>query len=220
MKWLPVLIMIICLVSGCDQLKGPTGPDGPRGEKGTTGDTGSQGEKGNTGSRGEQGTQGEIGNTGSQGDQGIQGEKGDTGDTGEIGPQGPQGEKGEAVYTEVAVDEDKGSLLITDATWSYEEGLFSSGPLEIMGIAKNTGIYTFDYVTIYTKAYNASGQIISAYSGYAGSVFDTLMPGQDTWWKITDYVCNEKPDKVTLGYSFDVTVVVPAPKKSFSAVLD
>jgi len=55
MKLLPVFIIIICLVFGCDSLKGPTGPDGPQGEKGE------QGPKGKTGEKGDQGDQGESG---------------------------------------------------------------------------------------------------------------------------------------------------------------
>jgi len=157
--------------------------------------------KGPTGPQGEQGETGE----------GIQGEKGETGET---GPEGPQGEKGEAVYTEIAVDEEKGSLFISDATWSYETGLFSSGPLIVTGIAKNVGTSNLEYIEIHIKAYNSADQIISVYSSYAGGIFDTLKPGQESWFKITDYGCEEEPSKVTYGYSFDTSVSVPAPKIS------
>lgn len=241
MKRLPVLIMIIFLFSGCDSFLGPAGPKGSPGEKGDTGLQGEQGEIGYTGAQGEkgdsvsqgeqgppgekgdiglQGEQGEIGDSGSpgekgdsgsQGEQGPPGEKGDTGDT---GPQGPQGDGGEVVYTEVAVDEEMGSVLITDAIWTFDEGYYFSGPLVVTGIAKNTGIYSLDYIKIYTKSYDSSGKIISSEYGYAGSISDSLMPDHEIWWKVTDYGCLEKPNKVTLGYSFDVTVVVSAPKIS------
>lgn len=183
MKLLPILILIIGLIFGCDSLKGPIGPQGEQGEPGV----------------------------------GIQGEKGETG---EPGPEGPQGEKGEAVYTEIAFDEEKGSLIISDATWSYEIGLFSEGPLVVTGTAKNIGTTNLEYLQIHIKAYDSSNQIISAYSSYAGSVFDTLKPGQESWFKITDYGCDKEPSKVTYGYSFDTSVSVPAPKISTGAKPD
>ncbi len=45
MKSLPVLILTICLCSGCDTFKGPTGPDGLQGETGNQGPQGETGEK-------------------------------------------------------------------------------------------------------------------------------------------------------------------------------
>lgn len=182
MKLLTVLILTACLISGCDKLEGPSGPQGEQGEPGVSENTGPEG---------------------------PQGEKGETGET---GPQGPQGEKGEAVYTEIAVDEEKGSLLITDATWSYETGLFSDGPLIVTGLAKNAGTTVLETVKIYIKAYNSSGQRISSYQERIEEYY--LNPGHETWWKVTDYDCNEEPSKVTCGYSFNVMISVPAPKKS------
>jgi len=54
MKLLSVLILIIFLFFGCDNLKGPAGPQGEQGETGE----GIQGEKGETGEPGEQGEPG------------------------------------------------------------------------------------------------------------------------------------------------------------------
>jgi hypothetical protein len=181
MKLLPVIILTIFLVSGCDSFRGPTGPQGEHGEKG---------------------------------EQGEKGEKGYTGGEGE------QGEKGEAVYTEISVDEEKGSLFISEASWSYEKGLFSSGPLVVTGLAKNTGTTALEYVKIYINSYDSADQIISLHSDYIGSIFDTLKPGQQTWFKTTDYGCDKEPNKVTYGYSFDTTVTVPAPKISSGAKLN
>jgi len=197
MKLLPVLILIFVLIFGCDSLKGPTGPEGLPGIKGDTGETGIQGEKGNTGETG---------------DPGSQGEQGETGETGEPGPEGIQGETGEAIYTEIAVDEEKGTLIISDATWSYEIGLFSEGPLVVTGLAKNSGTTVLDWVEIHIKAYDSTDKIISADSDYLYSY--QLNPGQESWWKVTDYYCDKEPSKVTCGYSFDTTVIVPAPKIS------
>jgi len=44
MKFLPVLILTICLCSGCDTFKGPTGPEGLQGEKGEQGPQGENAE--------------------------------------------------------------------------------------------------------------------------------------------------------------------------------
>ena len=200
MRFLFVVILAVCLISGCDSLKGPTGPDGPQGEQGT------QGEKGDTG---------ENGDTGSPGDQGIQGEKGDTGLQGDQGEKGDTGEKGEAVYTDVAIDEEKGFLLITDASWSYENGWLSDYSLVTTGLAKNVGTTLLDDVTIYIKAYDSSGRLISSSSAWIDEFY--LKPGQESWWKVEDNYCNKEPSKVTFGYSFDVTVSVPAPKRSPAA---
>lgn len=188
MKLLPVLILTLLLIFCCDSLKGPAGP---------------------------QGEQGETGETGEPGPEGSQGE---TGETGEPGPEGPQGEKGEAVYTEIAVDEEYGSLFITDATWSYETGLFSEGPLIVTGIAKNVGTTVLEYVEIHIKAYDSAEQIISTEYDYLEG-YD-INPGQEIWWKVTDYGCDKEPNKVTLGYAFDTSVSVPAPKISAGAELN
>jgi len=149
------------------------------------------------------GPQGEKGDAGEQGSQGYQGDQGD---------QGPQGEKGEAVYTEVARDENTGALQITEATWKYELGIWSDGPLEITGLAKNTGTVYLEWVEIHVKAYNTAGNLISADNTYIDG-YD-LNPGDEVYWKITDYDCDEEPNKVTLGYAFDLRVSVPTPKKT------
>jgi len=100
MKFLPVLILAVFIVSGCDSLKGPTGSVGPHGEKGEqgpegeTGLDGAQGDKGETGLQGEQGDQGEKGETGIDGAHGNQGDKGNPGDPGIDGAQGEQGVQG------------------------------------------------------------------------------------------------------------------------------
>ncbi len=200
MKLLPVLILIITLIFGCDVFRGPSGHLGPQGEKGDTGETSPQGEKGDTGEKGDPGPEG------------PQGEKGDPGDT---GPEGPQGEKGEAVYTEIAVDEDNGALLITDATWSYEEDYWGDWDIVVTGLVTNVGTAVLDAVKIYTKAYNAAGQRISSYSDWIDEYY--LNPGHESWFEITDSDCKQEPDKVTLGYSYGVAVSIPAPKKSFSS---
>ncbi len=200
MKPLPVLILIITLIFGCDSLRGPTGHLGPQGEKGDTGETGPQGEKGDTGEEC------------IPGPEGPQGEKGDPGDT---GPEGPQGEKGDAVYTEIAVDEYNGALLITDATWSYEEDYWNGWELTVTGLVTNVGTAVLEYVKIYTKSYNAAGQRISSYYDLIDEYY--LNPGHESWFEITESGCKQEPDKVTLGYSYDVTVSVPAPKKAFSS---
>jgi hypothetical protein len=155
-----------------------------------------------------------IGPAGPQGEHGETGRHGEKGETGEPGAEGPQGEKGETVYTVIAVDEEKGSLIIIDATWSYEIGLFSDGPLKVTGIVKNLGTTCLEYVQIHIKAYDSDNQIINSYSDYVGSIFDTLKPGQESLFKITDYYCDKEPSKVSYGYSFDTSVNVPAPKIS------
>ena len=182
MKLLPVIILTFLLIFGCDSLIGPAGPQGEQGKHGETGETGPQGETGE-----------------SEG-------KGDT------GPQGPQGEKGETVYTEIAVDEDNGALLITDVTWSYEKGYFDDWEIVVTGLVTNVGTSVLEEVKIYTKAYNSSGQRISAYNERIDEYY--LNPGQDSWWKVKDSYCSQEPDKVTCGYSYDVRVIIPAPKIS------
>jgi len=154
------------------------------------------------------------GPTGPQGEKGDAGKQGPQGDHGEQGDQGPHGEKGEAVYTEVAKDENAGSLQITDATWTYEEGIFTSGPLVVTGLVKNTGTVLLGWLEIHIKAYNSAEQLISVDYSYI-SGYD-LHPGGETFWKITDYGCDQEPYKVTCGYAFDVRVIVPAPKKTHS----
>ncbi|MBA7542696.1 hypothetical protein ES705_35020 [subsurface metagenome] len=113
------------------------------------------------------------------------------------------------IFTEIAVDEDTGALQISNTTWSFEEKYISY--LIVKGIVKNVGSTTLDYVKIYSKAYNDSDQLIS--SDYTFVDNWDLDSGQETSWKITDYDCENKPNKVTIGYSYDVTVSVPAPKK-------
>jgi len=75
MKFIPVLILTILLVSGCDTFRGPSGPDGSQGDQGI------QGEKGDSGDKGDAGDKGDVG---LQGDQGIQGEKGEPGKNAEF----------------------------------------------------------------------------------------------------------------------------------------
>jgi len=139
--------------------------------------------------------------TGDQGEQGIRGEKGD---------QGDQGEKGDAVYTEIAIDEDTGTLQITDVSWSFE-GTYSNY-LSVTGLAKNVSIVTLDYVKIHIRAYNESDKLIS--TDYTSIDTWHLIAGQECIWRITDYGCEYEPSKVTIGYSYDVSVNVPAPKKA------
>ena len=69
MKLLPILILPIVLIFGCDSFKGPTGPHGEQGETGES----VQGEKGDTGEPGPEGTQGEQGEKGDHGEQGEPG---------------------------------------------------------------------------------------------------------------------------------------------------
>ena len=154
---------------------------------------------------------GPTGDTGPSGTKGEKGTAGDKGDTGPQGDQGPQGEKGDAVYTDISVDEDKGSLLITEVTWSYDPTRYLS-KLLVKGLAKNVGTNVLEYVKIHTKAYDSSDQFISSDYGYVDE-WD-LNPGQEARWKIEDYYCDQKPSRVTFGYSFDVSVSVPAPKRS------
>jgi hypothetical protein len=161
--------------------------------------------RGPTGPQGEHGEKGETG----------VGEKGEKGDT---GGKGDKGEKGETVYTEISVDEEKGSLFISESSWSYEKGLFSSGPLVVTGLAKNVGTTILEYVEIHIKAYNSADQIISSDYDYLDVYY--FNPGHEIWFKITDYGCNKEPNKVTLGYCFDTTVFVPAPKISSGAKLN
>ncbi|MBA7551063.1 hypothetical protein ES705_43597 [subsurface metagenome] len=81
-------------------------------------------------------------------------------------------------------------------------------------MATNTGTTVLDWVEIHIKAYDSAGQIISIDHDNLDSYH--LDPGLESWWKVTDYDCDEEPSKVTCGYSFDLTVTVPAPKISFS----
>lgn len=118
---------------------------------------------------------------------------------------------GKDIFTEIAVDEDTGNLQITNTSWSFEENYISY--LSVKGIVKNVGSTTLDYVKIYSKAYNDSDRLIS--SDYTSIVPWRLDSGQETSWKITDYDCENEPSKVTIGYSYDVTVNIPAPKKTF-----
>jgi hypothetical protein len=97
-------------------------------------------------------------------------------------------------------------LLITNATWSFEDNYWTE--LVVSGLAKNIGSVALVNVKIYFKAYNASDQLISSDYDYINP-WDrrTLNAGQESFWKITDSDCPYEPSKVTICYSYDVTVV-------------
>lgn len=63
-KILLAVLLIVLLVTSCDQLRGPAGPEGPQGD---------QGERGPQGLRGEQGEKGNEGEKGEKGDPGAEG---------------------------------------------------------------------------------------------------------------------------------------------------
>jgi hypothetical protein len=93
---LTVVIVAMCLVSGCGVAQppsssstvGPAGPTGPQGPQGPRGVPGPAGPQGPTGATGATGLAGATGVTGAIGPQGI------PGTTGPAGPQGPQGVPG------------------------------------------------------------------------------------------------------------------------------
>jgi len=140
----------------------------------------------------------------------LKGPAGPQGEKGEQGEQGPQGEKGESVYTEVSVDETSGNLLISNVIWYLEES--PSTVLIVKGLAKNVGSTNLEYVTIYSKSYDFSGNLISLSDMYNIDKY-ALAPGEESSWKLTDHDCVKEPFKVTIGYTFFTSVVIPAPKK-------
>jgi len=140
----------------------------------------------------------------------LKGPAGPQGEKGEQGEQGPQGEKGESVYTEVSVDETSGNLLISNVIWYLEEPF--STVLIIEGLAKNVGSTNLEYVNIYSKSYDFSGNLISSSDMYHIDK-PSLAPGEESSWKLIDHDCVKEPFKVTIGYAFFTSVVIPAPKK-------
>ena len=99
MKYMYVLaagLLLLLMVTGCEQIAGPPGPKGDRGEQGVKGDAGPVGPLGPTGPEGPSGPQGPAGPAGPQGPTGPEGPPGPQGPTGPAGPSGPQGPTGPA----------------------------------------------------------------------------------------------------------------------------
>lgn len=92
--------------------QGVQGIPGPQGEPGPEGERGPMGARGRNGEPGETGPAGQDGEPGAAGSAGPQGEPGPAGPQGEPGPAGPQGEPGPTCpdgYTEVQLEDDKGT---------------------------------------------------------------------------------------------------------------
>ena len=122
-------------------------------------------------------------------------------------PTGTKEEENDVVYTEVAVDEDNGILKISNVVWAYK----SMNPFRyiITGLVENVGISILYNVKIYTNAYNLSDELIeSKYYLYPSPI----NPGQRLSWKIEYLYCEQMIHKLTVGYSYEVTVNVPALK--------
>jgi hypothetical protein len=99
-------------------------------------------------------------------------------------------------------------LVLSDISWNWDE---AKKDLTVQGKVKNNGTVSITDVEISMKAY-ASGTLVSNH--YITVSPYTLSANTQVDWKITGWDC-PKPDSVSVGYSYNTEITVPAQKRIF-----
>jgi len=142
-----------------------------------------------------------IGCEGPEGPMGPRGQNGLRGDQGEIGPAGENYEQ-------------EGSITFSDLHYNRKYFDESTGELRVWGDFENSGTTVLDNIKIHVKAYNELDGLIIAY--YFIPDQSVLAPGQKSSFE-AEFYCPQKPIRVTFGYSGNVPIYVPAPKRTPAA---
>ena len=101
-------------------------------------------------------------------------------------------------------------LQILDVSWEWENS--NRKKLTVTGRAKNVGDTILEFTKIYVRAYDSNDDLISTEYNYLNET--ELNVGVETIWIVVDLGCPQKPNKVTVGYSYTTGVMVAPAKRA------